>query len=70
MSSNAVNSTGYIELSNPVSVQFQKTIPTTRPFMMKSVFSNNANVLYKDHTNSSTAGSSGVRNSSVKSRRT
>ena len=67
---NFVNTNGYVEVSNPVSVQFQKTIPTTPRFMMKSLFSNNANVLYKKGSGSSMAGSSGVRNSSVKSRRT
>jgi hypothetical protein len=64
------NANGYIELGNPVSVQFQNTIPTTRPFMMKSLFSNNANVLYKKGSSSSGAGSSGVRNLGAKSRRT
>lgn len=67
---NFVNTNGYIELWNPVSVHFQKTIPTTRPFMMKSLFSDNANVLYKQGTNSSVTGSAGVRNSGVKSKRT
>jgi len=67
---NFVNTNGYIQLWNPVSVKFQKTIPTARPFMMKSLFSDNANVLYKQGTNSSVTGSAGVRNSSVKSRRT
>jgi len=65
---NFVNTNGYIELWNPVSVQFQNTIPVTRPFMMKSLFSNNANVLYK--INSLSTGSGGVRNSGIKSRRT
>ena len=64
------NTNGYIELWNPVSVQFQKTIPITPRFMMKSLFSNNANVLYKAGSGSSTAGSAGVRNSSIKSKRT
>ena len=67
---NFVNTNGSIELWNPVSVQFQKTIPATPRFMMKSLFSNNANVLYKAGSGSSTAGSAGVRNSSIKSRRT
>lgn len=67
---NAVNSNGYIELGNPVSVRFQNTIPETRPFMMKSLFSNNANVLYKQGSGSSGTGSSGVRNLGAKSRRT
>lgn len=67
---NFVNTNGYIELANPVSVQFQNTIPITRSFMMKSLFSNNANILYKQASGSSVTGSSGVRNSGVKSRRT
>ena len=67
---NFVNTNGYVELSNPVNVQFQKTIPATPRFMMKSLFSNNTNVLYKAGSGSSTAGSSGVCNSRIKSRRT
>jgi len=67
---NVVNTNGYIQFWNPVSVHFQKTIPNTRPFMMKSLFSDNANILYKQGSGSSVSGSSGVRNSSVKSRRT
>ena len=65
-----VSTNGYIELWNPVSVQFQKTVPVTRPFMMKSLFTDNANIVYKQNSGSSTTGSAGVRNSSVKSRRT
>ena len=67
---NFVNTNGYIEFANPVSVKFQKTIPNTRSFMMKSLFSDNANVLYKKASGSSVTGSAGVRNSGVKSRRT
>lgn len=67
---NFVNTNGYVEMSNPVSVQFQNTIPTTPRIMMKSLFSNNANILYKAGSGSSTAGSSGVRNLGIKSRRT
>ena len=67
---NFVNTNGYIQFWNPVSVNYQTTIPTTRPFMMKSLFSNNANILHKPGSGSSTSGSSGVRNLSVKSRRT
>jgi hypothetical protein len=67
---NVVNTNGYIELSNPVSVNFQDTIPKTQPFMMKSLFSNNTNVLYKIGSGSSSTGSSGVGNSRIKSRRT
>jgi len=67
---NFVNTNGYIELWNPVSVNFQRTIPVTRPFMMKSLFSNNANILYKKGSGSSVTGSAGVRNSGIKSRRT
>ena len=67
---NFVNTNGYIEVSNPVSVNFQSTIPATRSFMMKSLFSNNTNVLYKTGSGSSSTGSSGVGNSRIKSRRT
>jgi hypothetical protein len=65
-----VNTNGYISFWNPVSVNYQTTIPTTRSFMMKSLFSDNSNILYKQGSGSSTTGSAGVRNSSVKSRRT
>ena len=67
---NFVNTNGYIELSNPASVHYQNTIPKTRSFMMKSLFSDNANVLYKTGSGSSVTGSAGVRNSGIKSRRT
>jgi hypothetical protein len=67
---NFVNTNGYIELWNPVSVKFQNTIPTTRSFMMKSLFSDNAKVFYKQGSNSYVTGSAGVRNSGIKSRRT
>ena len=67
---NFVNTNGYIQLWNPVSVQFQNTIPVTPRFMMKSLFSDNANVLYKKGSGSSVTGSSGVSNSRIKSRRT
>ena len=67
---NFVNTNGYIEFWNPVNVSFQSSIPATRPFMMKSLFSDNANVLYKKSSGSSVTVSAGVRNSSIKSRRT
>jgi len=37
----------YIEFQNPVSVQYSRTIPVLPFFTMKSLFSNNALVLYK-----------------------
>lgn len=67
---NVVNTNGYIPFWNPVSVRYQSTIPTTRSLMMKSLFTDNANILYKQGSGSSITGSSGVRNSSIKSRRT
>ena len=67
---NFVNTNGYVEFWNPVSVQFQNTIPVTRLFMMKSLFSDNANILYKTHSLSTGSGFSGVKNANVKSRRT
>jgi hypothetical protein len=64
---NFVNTNGYIELSNPVSVNFQKEL-YPRTWMMKSLFSDNAGIYYKNHSLST--GSGGSANSRVKARRT
>lgn len=37
----------YIYFKNPVYNQFSSTVPITAPFMMKSLFSDNALVVYK-----------------------
>ena len=64
---NFVNTNGYIEFSNPVSVSFVKSLqPNT--MMMKTLFSNNAGIYYKNHSLST--GSGGSINSRVKARRT
>lgn len=60
---------GYIEFSNPVPFRFSNTLPPTSPFSMKSIFSNNAQVCYKNH-NLSYGGIGTMRNSRVKSRKT
>lgn len=60
---------GYIEFSNPVRMQFSKTLPTPPPFYMKSIFSDNSKVCYKNH-NLSYGGIGTMRNSRVKSKRT
>ena len=44
--------------------------PYTRPFSMRSLFTNNAQVYYKPHTLSTGGGGSGVTNSRIKQRRT
>ncbi len=40
----------YIQFTNPVSVPFSKTLPHRTSLSMKSVFSNNAQVCYKQHS--------------------
>ena len=62
-------SSRYIEFSNPVSIQFSKTLPPTPPFSMKSIFSNNAQVCYKPHS-LSYGGIGTMRNARVKARKT
>ena len=44
--------------------------PYTRPFSMRSLFTNNAQVYYKPHSLSTGGGGSGVTNSRIKKRRT
>jgi hypothetical protein len=61
---------GYIQFSNPVQFQFSRTLPTTRPgFSMKSIFSNNAQVCYKEHS-LSYGGVGSMRNSRAIARKT
>jgi len=64
-----VNSNGYIQFWNPVPAITSKRLPKTRPFMMKSLFSDNSLVCYKPGSLSMGTGGT-VRNLSVKSRRT
>ena len=64
---NFVNTNGYVEVSNPVSVSFV-TYLQPRTWMMKSLFSDNAGIYYKNHSLST--GSGGSVNSRVKARRT
>jgi hypothetical protein len=63
-----VNTNGYIEYGNPVSVIFDNYL-YPRTSMTKSLFANNSMVYYKNNSLSTGSGGSGVRNSSVKSRR-
>jgi hypothetical protein len=51
-------------------VQSQSTIMKSNYFTMKSVFSNNANIMYKTGSGSSSTGSSGVRNAKIKYKKT
>jgi hypothetical protein len=37
----------YVEVRNPVSVKFLNTVPITPVFSMKSLFSDNSRVVYK-----------------------
>ena len=37
----------YIEFSNPPSMIYQRTVPVVNPFMMKSLFTDNSRVVYK-----------------------
>ena len=60
---------GYIEFSNPVPFRFSKTLPPTSPFSMKSLFSNNAQVCYKQ-SSLSYGGIGTMRNARVKARKT
>jgi hypothetical protein len=64
---NFVNTNGYVEFSNPVSVTFHNNL-YPRSSMTKTMFSNNAGVYYKNHSLST--GSGGTVNSGVKARRT
>lgn len=65
----SINSNGYIQFWNPVPAITSKTLPKHRPFMMKSLFSDNSLVCYKPGSLSMGTGGT-VRNLSVKSRRT
>jgi len=67
---NFVNTNGYIEFSNPVSVSFVKVLQPKNTMMMKTLFSDNAGIYYKNHSLSTGSGGSGVNNSGVKARRT
>jgi hypothetical protein len=66
---NFVNTNGYVEFSNPVSVRFYNNL-YPKLSMRKSMFSDNAGVYYKKNSLSTGSGGSGVSNSGVKARRT
>ena len=66
---NSVNTNGYVEFSNPVSIRFSTQL-FPRTSMMKSLFSDNAGVYYKKNSLSTGSGGSGVTNAGVKGRRT
>ena len=59
----------YIEFSNPVGIITSKQLPQTSSFSMKSLFSNNSLVCYKDHSLPS-GGIGTVKNSRRKSVKT
>ena len=61
--------TGYIEFSTPGIMNFVRRLPTIQTSYMRSVFSNNAQVYYKEHSLQS-SGAGTVSNSRAKSRRT
>jgi len=56
---------------NPItSIPKTANTPQIKLFTMKTLFSDNASVYYKNHSLSVGGGGSGVRNSSIKSRKT
>jgi hypothetical protein len=59
----------YIEFSNPPSMKYQRTVPTVKPFMMKSLFTDNSRVVYKQGSLAS-GGVGTVSNSRRKSKYT
>lgn len=61
---------GYIQFTNPVSIQFSRTIPEVQPrFSMKTLFSDNSLILYKPGSLPS-SGAGTVTNSRNKGKRT
>jgi hypothetical protein len=60
---------GYIQFSNPVKNIPSNIIPKPKPFSMKSIFSNNAEVVYKPGT-LAPGGVGTVKNSRMKSKKT
>jgi hypothetical protein len=59
----------YIEFSNPPSMTYQRTVPAVKPFMMKSLFTDNSRVVYKQGSLAS-GGVGTVKNSRRKSKYT
>ena len=59
----------YIEFSNPPSMTYQRTVPVVKPFMMKSLFTDNSRVVYKQGSLAS-GGVGTVKNSRRKSKYT
>ena len=60
---------GIIEFTNPVQIITSKKMPMVMPFMQKSLFTDNASVVYKSHSLAS-GGTGSVVNSRRKARRT
>ena len=60
---------GYIQFTNPVSVQFTRTVPVQPRFSMTSLFSDNSRVYYKQGSLAS-GGVGTVKNSSHKGKKT
>ena len=67
----STSKSSYIEFSNPVPMNYSKTVPVTKPypFMMKSLFTDNSQVVYKQGSLAS-CGVGSVRNSSHKGKHT
>ncbi len=59
----------FIKFSNPVKFITSPVMPMVMPFMQKSLFSDNASVVYKPHSLAS-GGVGSVANSRRKSKRT
>lgn len=59
----------YVEVGNPVSVKFSNKVPITPVFSMKSLFSDNSRVVYKQGSLAS-GGVGTVKNSRHKGKHT
>lgn len=60
---------GYIQFTNPVSVQFTRIVQVQPRFSMQSIFSDNSRVYYKQGS-LATSGAGGVTNSRHKGKKT
>jgi len=60
---------GYIQFTNPVSVQFTRTVPVQPRFSMTPLFSDNSRVYYKQGSLAS-GGVGTVKNASHKGKKT
>jgi hypothetical protein len=62
--------TGTALIATGIYYLYSSISPPTRPFSMRSLFTDNAQVYYKPHSLSTGGGGSGVTNSRIKQRRT